>query len=442
MSEDHRAERNAPSKPYLTDEWVPTDPRLWTKVLMVAKGRRREMTRVGPDGPRTIHAPNNGRGFRHWPNQRAVAWAVKQYNGYGGRWKGKDEATVMASQNLVTLQERLAQRLLGRFQGISEGLNPFQVQALEAMRTGSVLTTPDDSHEHLWMLALEDQGLARLVEANISREESYWDITRKGARKVVAGLGASLTQKMEALLAQPYDLNEAKNVGAWLKANFRFDSPKTPKGQKDLKEELSKLGWYLAHGTEAYQESVKLTWGQIKPRILDAVKYFTDEGGKVVPQEIQLGGNTYLNQAGLDEATLSRYANRLEVLWSTIHGWRKKALLGGLKVSFASPRDFKGTASGKYKSSGDILMVRTTPAILKRDAGYAGFDYILVHELGHRYHLKGGRLPEDFDQPHWWTSKYSRQEGEAFAELFAIGNYRLTGSWDPAVLERFEKVMT
>lgn len=84
------AVRNAPSKPYLTDSYEPTNPTLWEKVLMVARGDLREMTRVGPKGPRTIHAPNHGLGYRHWPNMRAVAWAVKQYNGYGGRWKSKE----------------------------------------------------------------------------------------------------------------------------------------------------------------------------------------------------------------------------------------------------------------------------------------------------------------------------------------------------------------
>jgi hypothetical protein len=90
-SKDLIAAQNAPSKPYLTDTYNATDQNLWERVLMVARGDLRYMTRVGPNGPRTIHAPNHGLGYRHWPNMRAVAWAVKQYNGYGGRWKSKDK---------------------------------------------------------------------------------------------------------------------------------------------------------------------------------------------------------------------------------------------------------------------------------------------------------------------------------------------------------------
>jgi hypothetical protein len=47
----------------------------------------------------------------------------------------------------------------------------------------------------------------------------------------------------------------------------------------------------------------------------------------------------------------------------------------------------------------------------------------------------------DFDKPEWWTSKYSRTEGESFAELFAISNYNLTGPWDQKVVGKFEEFM-
>lgn len=91
----------APSKPYMTDEWEATDQRLWLKVLNVARGEKRQMTRVGPKGPRTINAPNKGRGFRRWPSPRALAWAVKQYNGYGGQWKPRKEDSKKNAAHLL-----------------------------------------------------------------------------------------------------------------------------------------------------------------------------------------------------------------------------------------------------------------------------------------------------------------------------------------------------
>jgi hypothetical protein len=426
QSFDLTAERNAPSKPYMTDEWKPSDERLWLKVLMVAKGRKREMTRVGPNGPRTIHAPNHGRGFRHWPNPKAVAWAVKQYNGYGGRWKGRDEegqeVTTKASRDVLPQQTML-----------------------EQMRLGAILTTSESTPEHHSMIELERRDLVQLVEASDARQEFYWDITYEGLRHVTASLGSELTRRMESLLQGDYDVEEAKKTAVWLNDNFRFKSPKTPRGQKQLKEQMDKLWWSLAHGGLVHRSAVQLTWEEVKPKVADLVRYFSNEGVSVVSDKIELGGNTYFNRAGLDNVTLEKYARRLEALFSTVKGWRAKAFVGGLKVAFASPRDFRGTASGKYRQSEDMLYVRTTPAVLKRGEGYGGFDYILIHELGHRYDAKNPP-PVNFDRPEWWTSKYSQTDSlagsESFAELFAIGHYNMRGPWDPAILDRFEKVMS
>ncbi len=422
-AQDLTAKQNAPSKPYLTDEWKPTDEPLWLKVLMVAKGRKREMTRVGPNGPRTIHAPNHGRGFRHWPNPKATAWAVKQYNGYGGRWKGKDEEGKEVTTKAATSQQN----------------------ALEQMRLGAILTTVEATPDHRQMLALEGRDLVQLVEASDERREYYWDITYEGMRHVTASLGDEVTRKMDGLLQGDYDVEEAKKIAAWLNDTFRFKSPKTPRGQKQLKEQMDKLWWSLAHGGLVHRSSVQFTWDEVKPKVADLVRYFSNEGMTVVSDKIEMGGNTYFNRAGLDNATLEKYAKRLEALFNTVTGWRAKAFVGGLKVAFASPRDFRGTASGKYRQSEDMLYVRTTPAVLKRGDGYGSFDYVLIHELGHRYDAKNPP-PVDFDRPEWWTSKYSQTDSlagsESFAELFAIGHYNLRGSWDPAVVDRFEKVMS
>lgn len=420
-AEERTAVRNAPSKPYMTDEWDPTDERLWLRVLMVAKGRKRQMTRVGPNGPRTIHAPNHGRGFRHWPNQKAVAWAVKQYNGYGGRWKGKDEK----GEEVTT-----------------KAASAYEQSALEQMRRGSILTTQSGTADHRTMLSMEQRDLVQLVEASNTRLEFYWDITYQGMRHVTASLGGELTRKMEALLTGPYDLNEARKLAAWFEATFSFRSGRTPRGQKDLKDKADKLWWFLAHGNENAKFTVEPVWREsILPRLGDLTKFFSSEGGVEVPQKLVIGSNTYLNRAGLNSQTLEKYARRLEQVWSGVTGWRARAFVGGLTVAFVSAKEFPGKATGKYKSDQDEMRIRTTPAVLKRGDGYAGFDYILTHELGHRYEYKV-RVDRDFDLPEWWTSKYSRQEGEAFAELFAIGHYNMKGSWDPAVLDRFEKVMS
>jgi hypothetical protein len=193
------------------------------------------------------------------------------------------------------------------------------------------------------------------------------------------------------------------------------------------------------------QDEVRKLWAEIEPQLAQLVSGFTDEGGTVVPKEVTVSGTTYINAAGLKEDTLKKYVVRLEAILKSLRGWRAKAAKSGLKVVLASPRDFRGTAGGKYKESEDALYVRATPDVLKRGgSSYGSFEYILVHELGHRYdkHYATG---VDFDRPEWWTTKYSRKEGfglsEAFAELFALGHFGIQGPWDQKVVDRFEDLM-
>ena len=147
-----------------------------------------------------------------------------------------------------------------------------------------------------------------------------------------------------------------------------------------------------------------------------------------------------MNATGVDEVTLTKYAKRVEAIFVSVKGWRKKALQGGVKVVLASPRDFRGTVAGKYKRAEDALYIRATTNILKRDAGYGSFEYIVVHELGHRFEKFNDT--RDFDRSEWLTTQYSHSEGEAFSELFSLGHFGIRGKWDQAIVERFEKEMT
>lgn len=273
-------------------------------------------------------------------------------------------------------------------------------------------------------------------------------IARVASRHIRASLKDELVRKAEQLFSN-WDPSKASVFAEWFSKSFRVESPKTPKGQKDLKEAAVRFLWVLRHGPTSWQdgseksrEDAEGTWKTVlKPRLDDLVRNFSDEGGVVVPQELRIGQNTYLNLVGANEPTLKKYALAMEKVFDEIKGWRKKALSGGVKVAFASPRDFGGTASGKYKSGEDTLYIRATPAVLKRTHGtYASFDYIIVHELGHRYEYKN-RVPVDFDRSEWTTSRYSMKEGESFAELFAISNFDLKGPWDQGKVDNFEKLM-
>lgn len=273
-------------------------------------------------------------------------------------------------------------------------------------------------------------------------------------RLLVEGLAEELRDRVGRLLRR-YDVEEAKQLGYWIDRTFRVSGPRTPRGGKELKERLAALVWVLRHRVGPGEQSdeavlgkardeVELRWGGIAPQVDRVVALFSDEGGKAVPKERVVRDRRYVNRVELSGPTFDRYVDQIENLLGSLHGWRVRALDGKLTVVLAGPRDFHGTAGGRYRREEDALYVRATPAVLRRDEGYASLNYILVHELGHRYERLHG-LPVDFDRPEWWTSRYSKTESlagsEAFAELFAIGHFDLAGPWSAETVERFERAM-
>ena len=278
---------------------------------------------------------------------------------------------------------------------------------------------------------------------------------RVATRFIQASLEQELTQQMHRVFAK-YDEDTVTEIAKWFHQTFHFDTSKTVPGQKQLKALVNKFYWFLNRagqwalsdgalqkgipGEERYWKEAKQVWEQeLQPLSSDLVKYFSDEGIKVVPRELKLGQTTYLNLVGFDAKALAKHAQELEAVFDEVQGWRRKAL-NGLKVALAGPKDFHGTAGGKYKTDEDTLYVRATSAVLKRTRGtYGALDYILVHELGHRYERKFG-TKVDFERQEWQTTPYSRKDGEAFAELFALSNFGIKGTWDN-VLGKFEALM-
>lgn len=280
-----------------------------------------------------------------------------------------------------------------------------------------------------------------------------------------AGLNEELVAKFDKLF-QDFSGDAALEVANWFKNTFRFDVSKTPQGQRDLKLKAEKLHWWLTQSASLKsrfngqgvqfsneEDTPDLAWArggkeakrvweeEVQPLAGDLIRYFSNEGSKIVPKEVQVGGNTYLNFVGFDQKKIGQYVTAMEAVFGDVKGWRRKAFAGGLTVAFAGPKDFRGTAAGKYKSDQDILYVRATPNVLKRAGGsYGALDYILIHELGHRYERKVG-TKFDFERQEWWTSPYSKKDGEQFAELFAISNFDLKGPWNQEVVAKFDSLM-
>lgn len=410
----------APSEHHLTDEWKPTNEALWQDVLELARGDRDELR--ASDGT-IIQSPH----FKPWPSPPGSAWATKTYNSLDGGWTRKASLVPFLHDNLSLI--------------LPSGQMPFH--------PGLVKVGEDRAGNVLWSLSL------------------------KGRKRVAAAVGDELQRRMHTLLAH-FTVEDGAELGEWIEKTFRVGSPKTPRGGKELKKTLEKLVWVLKfrlngvslllkkkmeerdgptpgledYGKHSPDEVEKLRlevaalWKDVEPFIAQVTRLFTEEGsGTVRPEQIEVGGRTYINAIGETEANLKKYITRLEQIFASLRGWRA-SVGNNLKVVLGSPKDMDSSRSqlaGKYRSGTDTVYLRATPTILKRADNYGSFEYVLVHELGHRYEFKN-KLATDFDTLMWQTTAYSRQEGEAFAELFALGHFKYGGPWSP-VVERFEEVM-
>ena len=236
--------------------------------------------------------------------------------------------------------------------------------------------------------------------------------------------------------------------GKWFTDTFAVETSRTPRGAKALKDKALKFLWTAKNGPSQRGEtrSLKSEWEGFKQDVPELIAKFSQEGGGVT-LEVKTPVATYKNMAGLDDANLKKYVASLDNLFKSVQGWRRKALSGDFTVALAGPDKFRGTSGGKYNQPSDTLFVRATPNVMRRGTGnYGSLDYILIHELGHRYEAKSG-IPNERDIPR--TTKYSYTESmsgssEAFAEAFALGHFGIRsvhGDEFGDKLDKFEALM-
>lgn len=231
FSSEPRAERllqavkTKPSFPNPVDEYKPTDESLWRIVLEVASGKRLEYRR----GERTIHSPNGTRGYRNMPNNpQGIAWAVKQYNGFGANWKNKSEA-----------KEAMWNGLLRMAAGGVEMTEGTPLEAAEAL----------------------GDGFVRL--ASQVGERCYWDLTEKGYSVVMAKMTEDLVRRVDALLLN-YKEDEAQRIGSWIENNFLANAAQTSPEGRVVREALQGMVWPLKNHASSQVQS---GWDSVKPKL-------------------------------------------------------------------------------------------------------------------------------------------------------------------------------
>ena len=274
-------------------------------------------------------------------------------------------------------------------------------------------------------------------------------------RLFTASLANEFTSRFEKLMGyapRNPPPQEVADFRHWIATNFKLTG-RVPAEAKRAREDLERFWRSLelaaSHGAVegVFSRFYKEAWERdIVPQIPTIVQYLSSEGsGKAHTFEKQVGDRTYVNMVGAGEARLDDMIAVIEKVFSELRGWRKKALDGGIRVVFAGPKDFHGTASGTYKRAKDELWIRATAGgkIQRGGDNYGGLGYVITHELGHRYE-EHHPVGINFDQGNWFTSPYSTKEGESFAELFALSNFGMRevhGKSFGHVLDAFESRM-
>lgn len=165
--EDYQKEatKSKPSFPNLVDEYQPTNERLWKDVLDVASGGRRDLTILD----RTINSPNDGRGYRGMPsNPKGIAWAIKQYKGFGGGFKKRTSS-----------EEGTVVRTLGSPRFPKKDVSDFGWgQRLARMAAGGIEVTEGQDPEAIRLIA---EGKIKLAGTRGPR--CYWDLVHSGVQE-------------------------------------------------------------------------------------------------------------------------------------------------------------------------------------------------------------------------------------------------------------------
>lgn len=281
------------------------------------------------------------------------------------------------------------------------------------------------------------------------------------ARILVASLETEFRDRFEKMMGSPESPppEEVQAFRKWVADNFKL-SGRVPKEGKIAQGTLNHFWRALERATTRFGlEGVQMRdehrgrspfyawyngfWNNVQRELPNIVQYLSYEGtgSKPLVFEKKVGGNTYVNMVGASAERFEGLISVVEDVFSTLKGWHRKALDGGVHVVFAGPKDFRGTSSGTYRSEKDQLWIRATAGgrIERGGSGYGGLAYVIVHELGHRFDRKQG-TKIDFERSEWFTSPYSSKDGETFAELFALSNFGIT-TYKPEVVAKFEQLM-
>lgn len=153
--------------------------------------------------------------------------------------------------------------------------------------------------------------------------------------------------------------------------------------------------------------------------------------GKKDNNIIKIDNVTYYNDSIMSGNNFKLKVKELHTFLKTLKGFHKKAItVKPLNIYFVKKEDSK--TIGVYKVDKDRVLIRADK-IKMSDTKYGSLNYILVHELGHRFN-NFFPININFDNQDWYTTKYSKKDNflsnltEVFAELFALSYFNYKGN--------------
>lgn len=236
------------------------------------------------------------------------------------------------------------------------------------------------------------------------------------------------------------DIQELKD---WINS-LNLKTGKAPSGMKKQYEDLKFL---------VKQIEMLSTFGK-NPGIISNIRvtleHLTDKDIEILTKklskdartsELKLKNATFTNNSVMSDANFIKNAKAIDSFLSSLKGFHKDALKGELKIVFVKKEDTKAKAT--YKSDKDALYLRADA--IKPGSSYGQFNYVVVHELGHRY-LKFNKVKFDYQSSKWITTPYSKTEGwadeEKFAELFALSHFNYSGQPFDSYKEKIDEFVS
>jgi hypothetical protein len=231
------------------------------------------------------------------------------------------------------------------------------------------------------------------------------------------------------------DFDDSK-IDAFIQFASHFPkSGKAPKGMKKEKENVE----FMHRMADLYKES-----GLVSFNLPGFLSHYQDKESmdllidsftlKDKMHKLKMGRVTFVNESSMGNKRFESTSKDIFSTLKSLKGFHRKIIDTPIEIHFKKSGDLR--AKAQYKGEKDQLWIKDS-AKIDPEERYGYLQYIIIHELGHRFEGKHGH-PDGFNEYSSYTTKYSRVDNmsgnEAFAELFALSH------WDNKYPEYADKI--